>query len=125
WWRRAERAGHAFTEGAMKHRAGHERYWRKEAVRPWVYAGLLPATALLAAPPTFGMSVGLLVAYPVSGVRAYGAYRSRGFAPRESAVAATYAVLGRFPELVGSARCLAARARGKARSIIEYKGVRT
>lgn len=123
WWRRAERAGHAFTEGAMKHRRGAEGYWMKEAIRPWVYGAMIPAAALLGALPSLGLSLGLLFVYPVSGYRAYESFRRRGFSSQESALAASYCVLGRFPELVGSARFLSARARGRARTLIEYKGV--
>jgi GT2 family glycosyltransferase len=125
WWRRAERAGHAFTEGAVKHRAGGERYWVKEAARPWIYGVLVPGFALLGALPTVGLSASLLLAYPVSGYRAYGSFRARGFKASDSAVAATYCVIGRFPELLGSARYLSARARGRARALIEYKGARS
>jgi GT2 family glycosyltransferase len=125
WWRRAERAGHAFTECALKHRAGGERYWVKEAVRPWIYGALIPASVLFGALPTLGLSAGILLVYPVSGYRAFGSFRARGFDASDSAVAAAFSVLGRFPELLGSARFLSSRASGKARSLIEYKGARS
>jgi GT2 family glycosyltransferase len=125
WWRRAERAGHAFTEGAIKHRHGGERYWVREAMRPWVFGAVVPVSALVGLVPTFGLSAGILLAYPLSGIRAYGSFKNRGFSSREAAIAATYCVLGRFPELLGSARFVGARLRGRARSLIEYKGARS
>jgi GT2 family glycosyltransferase len=125
WWRRAERAGHAFTEGAIKHRHGGERYWLKEAMRPWVFGAMVPVSALVGLVPTFGLSAGILLAYPLSGIRAYGSFKERGFNSRDAAIAASYCVLGRFPELLGSARFVGARIRGRARALIEYKGAQT
>lgn len=121
WFRRAERAGHAFIECALKHRGGGERYWQREALRPFVYVVVVPFVAFAFSIPSGGLSLLAFLAYPISFARGYRAFRARGRARKEAAIASASCLLGRVPELVGEARFLAQRARGRSRGIIEYK----
>lgn len=121
WFRRAERAGHAFIECALKHRDGSERYWQREALRPFVYVVAVPLVAFGFAAPSGGLSFIALLAYPISLIRGYRAFRARGRARGEAALASASCLIGRVPELIGELRFLAQRARGRSRRIIEYK----
>lgn len=121
WWTRAVRAGHAYAEGAAMHGDAPERHWVKEARRVWLWAGALPATAVLAAPPTLGLSLGLFLAYPLQAARIYAHTRSRGIPPTDAAAYATAVTVGRFAELQGALRYRRNRRRGQRSKIIEYK----
>ncbi|MCU0671279.1 MAG: glycosyltransferase [Myxococcota bacterium] len=121
WWMRAVRAGHAYAEGAAMHGALPEQHWVKEARRIWLWAGALPAVAILGAPPTFGLSLGLFLAYPVQAARIYGRVRSRGIPPVDAAAYAAAVTVGRFAELQGALRYRRNQRRGRRSAIIEYK----
>ncbi|MFW6049747.1 MAG: glycosyltransferase [Myxococcota bacterium] len=122
WWRRSVRAGHAFAEGAARHGASPQRFWVREALRPWVYGAVIPVLALGASLPTGGASLALLGAYPVSAARVYRGIRKRGYGRRDAALAAGFNTLGKFAELQGVLQYHLARRLGWRRRIIEYKG---
>lgn len=121
WFKRAERAGHAFIECALKHREGKERHWQREAIRPFVFVIGVPTFAFGLALPTAGLSLFALLAYPLSLARGYRSFRSRGRSPGEAVLASTLCLVGRVPELIGEVRFLARKARGRSGKLIEYK----
>ncbi len=121
WWTRAVRAGHAYAEGAAMHGDAPERHWVSEARRIWLWAGALPSVAVLAVPPTLGLSLGLFLAYPAQAARIYGRVRSRGVQPLDAAAYAAAVTVGRFAELQGALRFHRNRRRGRRSGIIEYK----
>jgi GT2 family glycosyltransferase len=121
WWRRAERAGHSFAEGAHRHGASAERHWVAESRRILFWGLVVPAVAIGGAVPTLGLSLGLFAAYPVSALRAYRSAKARGRTGADAALYGVSCTLGKFPEAVGALRFHANRARGRASPIIEYK----
>lgn len=121
WWQRAVRSGHAYAEGAHKHGKGPERHWVAETRRIVLWGGVLPALALGAAPLTAGLSLSLLLGYPVSAYRAYRAVRRRGVAMDSAAAYAAFMVLAKGAEMQGALRFWRNRALGRRGGLIEYK----
>jgi GT2 family glycosyltransferase len=119
WWTRAVRAGHAYAEGAAMH--GDSGHWVAETRRIWLWGAVVPAVAVAGAVPTLGLSLGLLLAYPVQAARIFRHTRARGRATSDAAAYAAAVTVGRFAELQGMVRYHRAHARGKRNTIIEYK----
>lgn len=120
WWRRAERSGHAFAEGAALH--GERGHWVQERNRILGWGLGLPAAALGLAPVTLGASLSLLGAYPVQAYRVYRRLREEEERPVEEALPyALSCVLAKLPEAQGALGYYLSRLRGKRRGLIEYK----
>lgn len=111
WWRRTRRAGHAFAEGAWKHRAGAERHWQRETRRALVWGAGVPLAAVLAG-VVHPAGLALLLVWPLQVAR---------LVPRLGAEAALFTVLGKLPEAQGVIGFHMARLRGRRRGLIEYK----
>lgn len=111
WWRRTRRAGHAFAEGAWKHRAGAERHWQRETRRALVWGAGVPLAAVLAG-AVHPAGLALLLVWPLQVAR---------LVPRLGAEAALFTVLGKLPEAQGVIGFHMARLRGRKRGLIEYK----
>jgi hypothetical protein len=109
WWRRAERAGYAYALGAHLHGAGPERHFVRQRRGVCVWGFALPATALAAAWPTWGLSLLLALLYPALAVRVYRGARRRGVAPRHAAYYAAACVIAKFPQFLGVCRFYARR----------------
>lgn len=117
WWRRTERAGHAFAEVSDLHRASPAGIWRTEARRAILWAGVAPASLLLGAIASPAFFAGLLI-YPAQIARLYARYRREG----EDALArAALTVIGKFAEAKGAVTYQARRLGGGRRTLIEYK----
>ncbi|WP_417597729.1 glycosyltransferase family 2 protein [Pararhodobacter oceanensis] len=111
WWRRAERAGHAFAEGAARFSTTRSPHWTREVRRIWIWGLALPLIALVGS-LLHPAALLLLLAYPLQVLRLQGAMGWRG---------AFFNTLGKFPEAIGALRFYARRiGRGEAR-LIEYK----
>lgn len=119
WWKRSVRNGHAYAEGAHMHGAAPERHWVQESRRIVVWAWLLPLAALAAAPFTSGLSLLLLLAYPLNVVRIARRLRQQGQA-RPWAVA-SHLVFGKLPQGIGWLRFHWGRLSGKRSKLLEYK----
>jgi GT2 family glycosyltransferase len=121
WWKRCVRAGHAFAEGAAMHGDTPERYCVREVRRGWIWGFIVPLLALLPAWPTRGLSLLLLLGYPLMALRVYRAAALRGLAPRLSRRLAFFTMLAKFPQACGQLKFTLARLRGRKTRIIEYK----
>jgi len=111
WWKRAERAGHAFAEGSARFSTPQMPHWAAETRRIWIWGLGIPLFALLGSllHPAAAL---VLLAYPLQVLRLS---RSMGLKP------AFFSTLGKLAEAVGALRFHARRlTRGKAR-LIEYK----
>jgi GT2 family glycosyltransferase len=117
WWRRAERAGHAFAElGRM-----FPAHLRTERVRAVVFGGVVY--------PAF--VVGLVVWWPLAVVaalltllsywRGLQGLRRDGVPMAQAARFAVFLVLSKVPNLIGMGRYHLRRLRGTAPRLIEYK----
>jgi GT2 family glycosyltransferase len=120
WWKRAVRAGHAIGQRYEAQGASAARDCVKE-LRSTVFWGIvLPLVALLGAPFSQGLSLVLLLGYPVLLLRVHGARRRMGDSPSDAFLYALFIVIGKFANIVGLAKfAVAKRSRGFA--IIEYK----
>jgi len=121
WWRRNVRAGHAFSEGASLHGRGADRHGVRNVRSAIFWGGAVPTVALLGAVPSGGASLVLFGGYGLLALRVYRRQRRQGRPPRDAAVAATFIVLAKFPELRGVIKFHWNRARGQRSPLIEYK----
>ncbi|MEO0929348.1 MAG: glycosyltransferase family 2 protein, partial [Pseudomonadota bacterium] len=112
WWRRSQRAGHAFGEGAALHGASPERYRLREVRRALVWGGGLPLLLLVGLLVT-PWALALLLVWPLQMLR----LALRGHPWPE----AVFLTLGKFPEAHGILSYWAARLLGRKRDLIEYK----
>lgn len=118
WWRRAERAGHAFAEGAALHGAGPERHWVAPTLRALAWGLVLPIVATLAALASGPLALALLAAYPLQIAR----LAHRDGARRASVEWAAFATLAKVPEAIGVLRYLIGRRlMGRRPRLLEYK----
>lgn len=123
WWRRAVRAGHAYTEGYAMYGGPPERHFVREVRSIVVWAYLVPLLALALAWPTRGLSLLLLAGYPLLCAKTFRYYwQMRGWKPRDAAVYSCFAVLAKFPQAVGQFKYLRRRLSSGQVRIIEYKG---
>lgn len=101
WWRRAERGGVAYAEGWWR-----RRRWRdaRPVLSALFWGGLLPATSLMFAAPTRGLSLVLFAGYPHMWWRVRRHRRVRGDEDRDAEVYALFCVLAKGAELAGIAR---------------------
>ena len=122
WWRRSVRAGYGYADGAYLHGKPPERHFVRE-VRSIVFWGIfLPLFVFALAWPTRGVSLALLMGYPLLYFRTQRYALNRGWSLPDARLYALAAVLAKFPMAVGLLiywfRLLARR----PKQIIEYKG---
>jgi len=119
WWKRAMRGGHAYAEGAHLHGALPERHYVFESRRLVTWGLLLPILAVGAAPFTSGLSLLLLLAYPLNVVRI--ALRLRKSGESRPWTVAVFLVLDKLPGAIGWLRFHWGRLIGNRARIIEHK----
>ncbi len=112
WWRRVERAGYAFAEGATRFDSRNEPFQRREYGRILFWGLLLPLVALVPAVALHPAALALFLLYPLQVLRLR---RRMGLA------AAFFNTLGKFPEALGALRFHVRRLRGREARLIEYK----
>lgn len=122
FWKRAERAGHAYAEGNALHGHRPERFRRKEVRSVVFWAGVFPVAMLLLAVPTFGATLLLaLAAYR----RQYRRIREHridcGDLPINAQRYAKFVLIGKFAQLSGVIRYWARRVLRRRPTLIEYK----
>jgi GT2 family glycosyltransferase len=117
FWKRAQRGGFAWAQGAAMHGKSPERYNVKETRRILLWGAGLPGVVVLGA--LFGAPIllGLLLAYPLQVARL--AVRHGG--DRVAWERALLLVVGKLPEAYGALTYLARRLRGSEAQLIEYK----
>jgi GT2 family glycosyltransferase len=123
WWKRMVRAGHAFAEVSWLHRAGPLRLWTRETRSNWFWGLAVPLLAVVPAWWTYGLSLLLLLGYPVLGLKVYRGRRQHGDAPKAAAQYAFFCVLGKFACVAGQLRYHRNRLLGRQSKIIEHKQV--
>jgi GT2 family glycosyltransferase len=119
WWTRAVRAGHAYAEVAAMHTESSARRRATKSLKTMLWAFVLPATALGLSGFTSGLSLALLLLYPLNVARIAMRLRRDG-EPRPHTVA-TFLMLSKFPEAQGWLRYQTGHLTGKRAKIIEYK----
>ena len=122
WWRRMERSGHAYAQGAAMHGRSPERHWVRELSSIALWGGLLPIMVVIGVATAGVGGLSLLLGYVWLASRARTHYRRRGFNHREAWLAGTFNVLAKFPQLLGAFRFLFNRLLSTETVLIEYKG---
>ncbi len=122
WWKRQQRTGHAFAEGAWLHGKSPQRHWVREARSNWIWGGLffaILAGALLISP----WLLLLLLIYPAQALRL--ALRAPTPVDREPfRIRLLYGLdcfLAKIPEFIGQLRFLLGRLTNRRQGLIEYK----
>ena len=82
----------------------------------------MPAVAVALAPPTLGLSLGLLAIYPAQMWRTFRATRRQGFGTRESMLWGVSCTAAKIPESFGVIKYHLDKLRRRQPTIIEYKG---
>lgn len=117
WWKRAQRGGHAFAEGAQLHGATPERHGVRETARAVAWGAVLPAVIV-------GLGfidarwLALTLMYPLQVLRLAARY---GIANRVGWSRAVLMVLARFAEASGVLKFHANRLFRRRSPLIEYK----
>jgi GT2 family glycosyltransferase len=111
WWKRTERAGHAFAEGAARFSTPQAPHWQAETRRIWLWGVAIPLVALVGSllHPAF---LALVLVYPLQVLRLKG---------RMGWAAAFFNTLGKFPEAQGALRFHLRRLSRAESRLIEYK----
>lgn len=112
WWRRVERAGYAFAEGATRFNSHAEPFQQREYRRILGWGVVLPVVTLLLTLVLHPAALALFLLYPIQIFR----LRRRMGLP-----AAFFNTLGKFPEAMGALRFHFRRWRGHDARLIEYK----
>lgn len=121
WWKRAMRAGHAYAEGSWLHGAQPERHWVKETRSIWLWGLFIPLLALGTAWLTHGLSLLLLLGYPLQFVRMFGNLRRKNISSKNAAFYALSCIVGKFAQVEGALGFLRTRLLGTKSTLIEYK----
>jgi GT2 family glycosyltransferase len=112
WWRRAERAGHAYAEGAALHGAAPEQHNVARLRRAVIWGGAIPILSVAGLTVTPYAPL-LMLAWPLQIARL-----TLSGAP---ALHAVFLTLAKLPEAIGAARYAFRRATGRSPRLIEYK----
>jgi len=118
WWKRVQRGGYAFAEGASLHGAPPEKHWVTERNRAWVWAVVIPLNLMVLAyfSPWSGL-LGLMI-YPLQVVRTARHHQHLGsFKWKYSSLL----ILGKFAEIVGQLKFYKNKLLNTKAKIIEYK----
>jgi GT2 family glycosyltransferase len=121
WWRRTVRAGHAYAEGAALHGKSPERHWVRESQSIILWGLLLPILSLILAWPTHGLSLFLLLVYPLQAIRIMLRSWRGGLTLNDALLYGGACVIGKFANAVGLCRYRLGRRFGRHSTLIEYK----
>ncbi|AEG02587.1 glycosyltransferase family 2 protein [Methylomonas methanica] len=120
WWNRAVRSGHAIGQSVKLYGNAIKRNDVRKRRSILFWGGLLPLVVLTGVVPTGGWSLGLLLGYPLLGVRIYRYCRSLGIGREDSRLYSGFITLSKFPEAVGLLKFYKNNLNGSFQ-IIEYK----
>jgi GT2 family glycosyltransferase len=121
WWKRATRAGHAYAEGSWLHGGEPERHWVKETRSIWLWGLFIPLLALGTAWLTHGLSLLLLLVYPLQFIRTFLSLRRQNLSSNNAALYALSCTVGKFAQVEGALSFLRTRLKGSQSTLIEYK----
>ncbi|MEO0986349.1 MAG: glycosyltransferase [Cyanobacteria bacterium J06639_14] len=122
WWKRSIRGGWAIAEGYAMYGHSPEQYMRQEYKSGWLWGLIIPTLALALALPTRGVSLLLLLAYSLLGVKIY-RYRAQVYLdpPDNARLYAVYCTVSKFPQMIGQSKYWLNRMQNKPATLIEYK----
>jgi glycosyltransferase involved in cell wall biosynthesis len=121
WWKRCDRAGFAFAQGAAMHGKPPERHCVRQ-VRSITFWGIvLPLFIVCLAWPTRGASLALALVYPLHAIWITRRHQKMGMPDRKAWLWAWAAIIGRFPNTIGLLRYWCSHLSGSRQTLIEYK----
>ena len=123
WWKRSIRGGWAVAEGKAMYGQPPESYMVKEDKSGWLWGATVPALAVGLAWPTHGLSLLLLLGYPVLGWKIYKYRYSQGDEARNARLYAFFCTISKLPQVLGQSRYWINRWRNKPATLIEYKPI--
>jgi glycosyltransferase involved in cell wall biosynthesis len=124
WWKRSQRSGHAYAEGAWLHGSVPERHWVKESLSIWFWGLCLPLLALATVWITSGLSIlFLLLVYALLGYRIYQHTQQRKINSRDALLYSIFCVLGKLPQVQGQIQFHISRLLRRQSTLVEYKDV--
>ena len=121
WWKRSIRGGWAIAEGAAMHGSPPESYKVKERFSGWLWGLILPLLAIGFAWWTSGLSLLLLLGYPILMGRIYRYRLQYGDDMNDARLYAFFCVLSKFPQFIGQIKYQITRWLGQQVKLIEYK----
>ncbi|MGA1623779.1 MAG: glycosyltransferase family 2 protein [Synechocystis sp.] len=121
WWKRHVRAGFAFAEGAWLHGQPPKKHWVKESRSIWLWALIIPVVSLGASWPTSGLSLILLLGYPLILYKTARYFQQQGLSAPLAWLYAGSCLLAKAPQLVGQLRFHWLRWTKQQATIVEYK----
>lgn len=122
WWLRGVRAGYSEAEAAARHTATGQPKSKADVRSAWFWGAILPGVMIALAIPTSGLSLILLLAWPVQIFRIARRMPRSNFTRRENWIYAVACLLGKPPHLQGVMRFMRGRWTGRRSRLIEYKG---
>lgn len=128
WWRRSQRAGHAFAELAHRHAGMRNPDRRRTCRKILAWGGVFPlavltlaVAGLFAGWPAWLAALALVAGWLLNMARL--GWKRRGELPTKVAMASGALLMaGKFPEMLGLAQFHLRRVSGKQSQLIEYKG---
>jgi GT2 family glycosyltransferase len=122
WWRRHQRAGHAYAQGAALHGRSRERHGVRQSLSVWFWALVWPFTTALLVGLCGVTGLLALLAYPLMVTRiAIGRRRQFHDPWPHCLLYALACVMCKWPQLAGQVRFLRDSLRGRPAELIEYK----
>ncbi len=118
WWKRTQRTGYAYAEGAYLHGNTPEKHRIKESRRIWVWGLGIPVVSVSLTIWLGVWGLMLLFVYPAQVIRL--ALRNSHPVAKDW-WQALFLVLGKFPEAIGQLNFTYNRMTGKTARLIEYK----
>lgn len=121
WWRRSMRGGWAMAAWSDLHGAPPECYMVRENRKRWLWVLGLPLLSIGLAWLTAGLSLILLLGYPLLTLKIYQYRLQQGDLPKHAWLYAGFCVLGKLPEVIGQLKYWITKQRGQQATLIEYK----
>lgn len=120
WWKRNQRAGHAYAEGYALHGKSSEKFKRSECRSILFWSGVLPMVIILMTTITSFFLV-LFLIYPLQIMRLTLRYRGRWGNVNLAFIYAVSNVIGKWPQLFGMMAFFKNKKLGHNSQLIEYK----
>lgn len=118
WWKRHERVGYAYANGATLHGRAPEFHWVKEDKSSWFWGLVLPVIIILGAPLTEGITLLFLSAYPFWVYKIARSQQKMGRQEPAATIYAFFCVLSKFPQAQGQLQFYLQRLTGKKHQLI-------
>jgi glycosyltransferase involved in cell wall biosynthesis len=122
WWKRSQRAGHAYAQGAWLHGKSPERHWVKECLSIWIWSLGLPLIAVGTFWFTSGFSLLLIpIAYTWLSFKIYKSCLEQGLTVSDAALYSLHCLFCKFPQLQGQIQFLLTALLKRQPKLVEYK----